>query len=118
MHPPTPKPTETTYERQELLRQETRSRRLTRRWETRSEDFPSSEPRMAVLSQTALSTMLALVLMIVGLFAAVVVGPGGLIDLVVSYVISTFVILGVVVGTIFIVAWEGGKVYDTRYPHK
>jgi hypothetical protein len=61
--------------------------------------------------------MLALVVMIVGLFAAVVVGPGGLSDLVVSYVIPTLVILGVVVGTIYLVVWEGGKVYDTRYPH-
>jgi hypothetical protein len=33
MHPPTHKPTETTYERQELLRQEMHSRRWTRRRE-------------------------------------------------------------------------------------
>ena len=64
MYPPTHKPTETTYERQELLRQERRNRRLTRRREARSEEFrseefPSSEPRMAGLGQAALSTMLA-----------------------------------------------------------
>ena len=119
MYPPTHKPTETTYERQELLRQERRNRRLTRRREARSEEFPSSEPRMAGLGQqAALSTMLALALMIAGLIAAVVVGPGEAISWVVSYLMPTLVILGVVVGTIFLVAWEGGKVYDTRYPHK
>jgi hypothetical protein len=123
MYPPTHKPTETTYERQELLRQERRNRRLSRRREARSEElrseeFPSSEPRMAGLGQAALSTMLALALMIVGLIAAVVVGPGETISWVVTYLIPTLVILGVVVGTIFLVAWEGGKAYDMRYPHK
>jgi len=124
MYPPTHKPTETTYERQELLRQERRNRRLTRRREARSGEFrsgefPSSEPRMAGLGQqAALSTMLALALMIAGLIAAVVVGPGEAISWVVTYLIPTLVILGVVVGTIFLVAWEGGKVYHTRYPHK
>ena len=124
MYPPTHKPTETTYERQELLRQERRNRRLTRRREARSGEFrsgefPSSEPRMAGLGQqAALSTMLALALMIAGLIAAVVVGPGEAISWVVTYLIPTLVILGVVVGTIFLLAWEGGKVYDTRYPHK
>ncbi len=123
MYPPTHKPTETTYERQELLRQERRNRRLSRRREARSEMFrseelPSSEPRMAGLGQAALSTMLALALMIAGLIAAVVVGPGEAISWVVTYLIPTLVILGVVVGTIFLVAWEGGKAYDTRYPHK
>jgi hypothetical protein len=128
VYPPTHKPTETTYERQELLRQERRNRRLTRRREARSEEFRSeefrseefspSEPRMAGLGQAALSTMLALALMIAGLIATVVVGPGEAISWVVTYLIPTLVILGVVVGTIFLVAWEGGKVYDTRYPHK
>jgi Flp pilus assembly protein TadB len=128
MYPPTHKPTETTYERQELLRQERRNRRLTRRREARSEEFRSeefrseefspSEPRMAGLGQAALSTMLALALMIAGLIAAVVVGPGEAISWVVTYLMPTLVILGVVVGTIFLVAWEGGKAYDTRYPHK
>ncbi len=123
MYPPTHKPTETTYERQELLRQERRNRRLTRRREARSEEFsseefPSSEPRMAGLGQAALSTMLAGVLVIAGVLATVVVGPGEAISWVVTYLIPTLVILGVVVGTIFLVAWEGGKAYDTRYPHK
>ena len=118
VYPPTHKPTETTYERQELLRQERRNRRSTRRREARSEELSSGEPRMAGLGQAALSTMLALALMIAGLIAAVVVGPGEAISWVVTYLMPTLVILGVVVGTIFLVAWEGGKVYDTRYPHK
>ena len=73
---------------------------------------------MAELGQAALSTMLAGVLVIAGVLAAVVVGPGEAISWVVTYLIPTLVILGVVIGTIFLVAWEGGKVYDTRYPHK
>ena len=118
MYPPTYKPTETTYERQDLLRQERHNRRLTRQREARSEEFSSSEPRMAELGQGTLSTMLAGVLVIAGVLAAVVVGPGEAISWVVTYLIPTLVILGVVIGTIFLVAWEGGKVYDTRYPHK
>lgn len=100
MYPPNHKPTETyigtSDVREDLLRQEARNRG----------------------PLAALSAMLAVVLVIVGLLAAVVVGPGAAIGWVVIYLIPTLVILGVVVGTIFLVAWEGGKAYDTRYPHK
>ena len=98
MYPPTHKPTETTYERQDLLRQERRNRRLTRRREARSEEFSSSEPRMAELGQAALSTMLAGVLVIAGVVAAMmVVGPGEAIDWVVTYLFPVGVITGVVI---------------------
>ena len=100
MHPPNHKPTETIlgtfYVREELLRQEARNRR----------------------PMATLSALLAVVLVTVGLLAAVVVGPGEAIGWVVTYLIPTLVILGVVVGTIFLVAWEGGKAYDTKYPLK
>ena len=100
MHPPNHNPTEmylgTSDQRRDLLRQEARNRR----------------------PLVALSEMLAVVLVIVGVLAAAIVGPGEAIGWVVTYLIPTLVILGVVVGTIFLVAWEGGKAYDTKYPHK
>ena len=120
VYPPTHKPTETTYERQELLRQERRNRRLTRRREARSEEFRSeefspSEPRMAGLGQAALSTMLALALMIAGLIATVVVGPGEAISWVVTYLIPTLVILGVVVGSFGLLVWVASTLDDRWY---
>jgi uncharacterized Tic20 family protein len=97
MHPPNHKPTETyignTDVREDLLRQEASKRH----------------------ALSALSAMLALVLVILGVLAAVVVGLGEAISWIVTYLIPTLVILGVVVGTIFLVTWEGGKAYDTRY---
>lgn len=35
-----------------------------------------------------------------------------------TYLIPALVILGIVVEAIFLVAREGEKVYDTRYPHR
>jgi hypothetical protein len=100
MHPPNHKPTETIlgtfYVREELLRQEARSRR----------------------PMATLSALLAVVLVTVGLLAAVVVGPGEAIGWVVTYLMPTLVILGVVFGVVGLLVREGGKVYDTRYPHK
>ena len=100
MHPPNHRPTDmylgTSDVREDLLRREARNRRRL----------------------VALSDMLVVILVIVGVLAAVVVGPGEAIGWVVTYLIPTLVILGVVVGTIFLVAWEGGKAYDTKYPHK
>ncbi len=100
MHPPNHKPTETilgtSYVREELLRQEARNRR----------------------PMATLSALLAVVLAIVGLLAAVVVGPGEAIGWVVTYLMPTLVILGVVFGVVGLLVREGGKVYDTRYPHK
>ena len=57
-------------------------------------------------------------MVVVGILAATVVGPGEAIDWVVTFLIPALVIFGVVVGTILLVAREGGKVYDTRYPHR
>jgi hypothetical protein len=37
---------------------------------------------------------------------------------VVIYLTFTLVILGVVFGVVGLLVREGGKVYDTRYPHK
>jgi hypothetical protein len=100
MHPSNHKPTETilgtSYAREDLLRQEARSRR----------------------PLAALSALLAVVLVIVGLLAAVFVGPGEAIGWVVTYLIPTLVILGVMFGVVGLLVREGRKVYDTRYPHK
>ena len=57
-------------------------------------------------------------MVIVEFLAAVVVGPSEAIGWVVTYLIPTFVILGVVFGVVGLLVREGGKVYDTRYPHK
>jgi uncharacterized Tic20 family protein len=100
MHPSNHKLTETilgtSYVREELLRQEARSRR----------------------PLAALSALLAVVLVIVGFLAAVVVGPSEAVGWVVIYLTFTLVILGVVFGVVGLLVREGGKVYDTRYPHK
>ena len=102
MHPPNRNTTETVlgsmYVREDLLRQEAHNSRVARWVRT--------------------IARIMFVLLVVGIPAAIVVGPGVAIGWVVTFLVPTLVILGVVVGTIFLVAWEGGKVYDTRYPHK
>ena len=65
-----------------------------------------------------LSALLAVVLVIVGFLAAVVVGLSEAVGWVVIYLTFTLVILGVVFGVVGLLVREGGKVYDTRYPHK
>ena len=109
MHPPNHRPTETflgsMYVREDLLRQEAYNSRVGR-----------VAHRVARWVQAIARIMF--VLLVVGIPVAIAVGPGEAIGWVVAYLIPTLVILGVVVGTIFLVAWEGGKAYDTRYPHK
>ena len=109
MHPPNHNTTETVlgsmYVREDLLRQEAHNSRMGRvahrlaRW-------------------IRMIARIVFVLLVVGIPAAIAVGPGAAIGWFVTYLIPTLVILGVVVGTIFLVAREGGKVYDTRYPHR
>ena len=109
MHPPNRNTTETilgtTYVREDLLRQEAHNSRMGR-----------VAHRVARWVRTIARIMF--VLLVVGIPAAIVVGPGVAIGWVVTFLVPTLVILGVVVGTILLVAREGGKVYDTSYPHK
>lgn len=105
MHPPNHNTTETylrtTYVREDLLRQEAHNSRAGR-----------VAHRVARWVRTI--ARVAFVLLVVGILAATVVGPGAAIGWVVTYLIPTLVILGVV----GLLVREGGKVYDTRYPHK
>lgn len=65
--------------------------------------------------RAALYTILAVALVFVGVLAAiVVVGPGRAIDWLLTYLIPTVVLLGVVVGVVGLLVREGGKVYDER----
>jgi hypothetical protein len=93
MYPPNHKPTETYIGtsdlREDLLRQEARNRR----------------------PLAALSALLAVVLVIVGLLAAVVVGPGGAIGWLVAYLLPTLVILGALVGAFGLLMWGVIKLY-------
>ena len=109
MHPPNRNTSETIlgsmYVREDLLRQEAHNSRVGR-----------VAHRVARWVRTIARIMF--VLLVVGIPIAISVGPGEAIGWVVTYLIPALVILGVVVGTIFLVAREGGKVYDTRYPHR
>ena len=109
MSPHNPNTTETflgsMYEREDLLRQQALGGRAGR-----------VALRVGWWVRTIARIMF--VLLVVGIPAAIVVGPGVAIGWVVTFLVPTLVILGVVVGTILLVAREGGKVYDTRYPHK
>ena len=109
MNPPNRNTTETflgaMYVREDLLRQEAHNSRMGR-----------VAHRVARWVRTIARIMF--VLLVVGIPAAIAVGPGAAIGWVLTYLIPALVVLGVVVGTIFLVAREGGKVYDTRYPHK
>ena len=66
---------------------------------------PANRRRLA-----ALSTMLAVVL--VGVLAATVVGPGRTIDWLGNYLIPVVVVLGVIVGVFVLAAWEIAKLHD------
>ncbi len=92
MHPPNHRPTETDLgtsdERRDLLRQQARNRR----------------------SRAALYTMLVVVL--VGILAAIVMGPGRVIDWLGAYLIPVLVVLGVIVGVFGLAAWEIAKLHD------
>jgi hypothetical protein len=109
MNPPNRNTTEmvvgSMYVREDLLRQEAQNSRM-----------GGVTHRVARWVRTI--TRIMFVLLVAGIPAAIALGPGVAIGWFVTYLIPTLVILGVVVGTIFLVAREGGKVYDTRYPHK
>ena len=60
----------------------------------------------------ALSTMAAVVL--VGVLAATVVGPGRAIDWLGNYLIPVVVVLGVIVGVFGLAAWEIAKLHDNH----
>ena len=84
MHPPTPNSTETSlgasYVREDLLQREARNNRVARWIRT--------------------IARVALVLMVVGILAAIAVGPGRVIDLLVAYLIPVGVITGVVIAAL------------------
>ena len=93
MYPPTPNPTETSHEREALLWQEARDSRVTR-WGR------ASAKAVAVI-----------------LVVMFVLGPSRALEWVVVYLIPTAVVLGVVAGTVVLVAREGGKAYDGWEKH-
>jgi hypothetical protein len=93
MHPPTPNPTETSHEREALLEQEARGSRVTRWGRT-------------------IARAVAAILVVV-----FVLGPSKALEWVVVYLIPTAVVLGVVAGTVVLVAREGGKAYDGWEKH-
>ena len=97
MHPPTPNPTHTSLgmsnEREALLEQEARNSRVTR-WGRAS------------------ARLVAAILVVM-----FVLGPSRALEWVVVYLIPTAVVLGVVAGTVVLVAREGGKAYDGWEKH-
>ncbi len=97
MHPPTPNPTHTSLgmsnEREALLEQEARGSRVTR-WGRAS------------------ARVVAAILVVM-----FVLGPSRALEWVVVYLIPTAVVLGVVAGTVVLVAREGGKAYEGWEKH-
>ena len=103
MYSPNQNSTELYYERDALLRQEVRNKRLTRR-------------PLATLSAT-----LVILAVVVGL-ASIVVGPSSAIDYVGTHLLPIVSILGVLVVVVGLSMWEGGKasvngtkLYDSLY---
>jgi hypothetical protein len=96
MKPPNRNTTETflgaMYEREDLLRQEAQNSRMAR-W-----------GRMIA--------RVALVLLVVGILAAITVGPGRAIDWLGAYLIPVLVVLGGIVGVFGLAAWEITKLHD------
>jgi hypothetical protein len=86
MYPPTPNPTETSHEREALLWQEARGSRVTR-W--------GRAIARAVL-----------VLLVVGILAAIVVGLEGFGYWVGTFIIPAVVTLGVVITVLALLVWE------------
>jgi hypothetical protein len=93
MYPPTPNPTETSHEREALLWQEARGSHVTR-W--------------GRVSARVVAAILVVMF---------VLGPSRALEWVVVYLIPTAVVLGVVAGTVVLVAREGGKAYDGWEKH-
>ncbi len=108
MNPPNRNTTETVlgsmYVREDLLRQEAQNSRMGR-----------VAHRVARWVRTIARIMF--VLLVVGIPVAIAVGPGAAIGWVATYLIPALAILGVVAGTIFLVAREGGKVYEVEARH-
>ena len=93
MYPPNQNPTELYYERQALLRQEARNKRLARR------------------PLEVLSTMLVVLDAFVSL-ASILVGPGRAIEWVGTYLVQVVEILGLLIVVIGLSMWEGRKIPD------
>jgi hypothetical protein len=97
MHPPTPNPTETSLgmfnEREDLLDQVARKSHVAR--------WGRASARVAAAI----------------LFVMFVLGPSRTLEWAVVYLIPTAVVLGVVAGTVVLVAREGGKAYDRWEKH-
>jgi hypothetical protein len=89
MYAPNRNPTKLYYERDALLRQEVRNKRLVR-------------------PLAALSTMLVVIVAFVGL-ASITVGPGRAIEWVGTYLVHVVGILGVLAVVAGLSMWEGGK---------
>ncbi len=103
MSPHNPNPTETilgtTYVRENLLRQEAHNGRVARR----------------VARWIRTMARVAFVLLVVGILAAIVVGPGRVIDWVGSYLVPVVMVLGVSVGAFGILMWGVLKLYGWGY---
>jgi hypothetical protein len=64
---------------------------------------------------TRASTMLVVLLVVlVGILAAIVMGPGRVIDWLGAYLIPVLVVLGVIVGVFGLAAWEIAKLHDNH----
>ena len=88
MYSPNRNPTELYYERDALLRQEARNKRLTRR------------------PLATLFTTLVILAVVVGL-AAIVVGPSSAIDYVGTHLLPVVSMLGVLAVVVGLLIWEG-----------
>jgi hypothetical protein len=93
MYSPNRNSTELYYERDALLRQEARNKRLTRR------------------PLATLSTTLVILAVVVGL-ASIVVGPSSAIDYVGTHLLPVVSILGVLAVVVGLSMWKGEKVPD------
>ena len=78
------------------------------------EVVPTRRPNRVPFDRHPLATVLGAVAVAGVLAAIVVVGPGGVFHFLFSFLLPMAVVLLVVVGTIGLVAREGGKVLDSR----
>ncbi len=106
MNPHNPNPTEmilgTTHVREDLLRQEAHNGRVGR-----------VARRVAHWVRTI--ARVAFVLLVLGILAAIVVGPGKTIDWVGSYLVPVVMVLGVSVGAFGILMWGVIKLHKWGY---
>ena len=99
MHPPNHRPTETSFgeshQRDDFLGQEARNSRVVQRIRTIAK--------------------VAFVLMIVGLVALLVVGPGKAIDWLVNYLVPVGAITGVIIAALALLAWAVKRLPNPPY---